>query len=81
MSGPCLCGDIFCASCGPAQGNGRCEVCGAWTFEGGCADPEDCGRKSAEIEAAMAREFEDSRQWEQQAIQQGLVPDYRGHWH
>ena len=25
-----MCGDTHCCSCGPAQGNGRCETCGAW---------------------------------------------------
>lgn len=39
---PCVCGDIFCASCGPAQGNIRCVYCGYWTEEGGCPDKEYC---------------------------------------
>lgn len=26
----CLCGDICCPSCGPAQGNWRCPICGEW---------------------------------------------------
>lgn len=34
MTGPCMCGDIQCPSCGPAQGNSRCEECGAWGDEG-----------------------------------------------
>jgi len=29
MSGPCLCGDTQCPSCGPAQGNHQC-ICGEW---------------------------------------------------
>jgi len=29
-SGPCMCGDTYCPSCGPAQGNYKC-VCGEWT--------------------------------------------------
>ncbi len=26
----CMCGDIQCPSCGPAQGNYRCPICRAW---------------------------------------------------
>lgn len=34
MSGPCICGDICCNSCGPAQGNWRCPLCREWASEG-----------------------------------------------
>ena len=27
---PCMCGDTHCPSCGPAQGNSKCPLCGAW---------------------------------------------------
>ena len=30
----CMCGDICCPSCGPAQGNWRCPLCRAWASEG-----------------------------------------------
>jgi hypothetical protein len=33
MFGPCLCGDIQCPSCGPAQGNWKCCLCGSWADE------------------------------------------------
>lgn len=33
---PCMCGDICCASCGPAQGNWRCEICGTIYIDGEC---------------------------------------------
>lgn len=39
---PCLCGDTRCGSCGPAQGNNRCEICGIWDDEGGCIDAKAC---------------------------------------
>jgi hypothetical protein len=39
---PCMCGDLYCLSCGPAQGNGRCNECGAWDDDGGCVDPRAC---------------------------------------
>lgn len=28
--GPYLCGDTHCPSCGPAQGNWQCPICGSW---------------------------------------------------
>lgn len=39
---PCMCGDLMCRSCGPAQGNYRCEVCGKWSSDGGCDDLAAC---------------------------------------
>lgn len=30
----CMCGDICCWSCGPAQGNTRCPICRAWASDG-----------------------------------------------
>jgi hypothetical protein len=50
---PCMCGDIYCSSCGPAQGNSKCHICGRWTEDGGCEKPEVCNeqaRKQAEAE-------------------------------
>lgn len=38
----CMCGDPYCPSCGPAQGNVLCPYCGAWSADGGCQDPEAC---------------------------------------
>ena len=26
----CMCGDTHCWSCGPAQGNWKCILCGSW---------------------------------------------------
>jgi len=37
-----MCGDYYCSSCGPAQGNYKCENCGAWSQDGGCKDPQKC---------------------------------------
>lgn len=57
MTGPCLCGDLYCSSCGPAQGNGKCYVCGAWQMDGGCADPEVCDAEGKLIDAAEYHEY------------------------
>lgn len=46
----CMCGDLYCKSCGPAQGNSYCSVCGSWSMDGGCADPVKCS-KAAEAAA------------------------------
>lgn len=48
---PCMCGDPYCGSCGPAQGNNRCPYCGAWDMDGGCEDPEKCEKAYKEEEA------------------------------
>lgn len=50
-----VCGDIYCPSCGPAQGNSKCQVCGKWESDGGCDDVEHCAKLSAEIDEAMAK--------------------------
>ena len=42
---PCMCGDLRCWSCGPAQGNSRCEICGKWDDEGGCENVKLCQAK------------------------------------
>ncbi len=62
----CMCGDTQCPSCGPAQGNSRCIVCGAWADDG-CTDPAVCASRIDEViasnradEDALAAEW----QWE-----------------
>lgn len=47
---PCMCGDTYCRSCGPAQGNSHCEVCGKWTEDGGCVNPAECEAKGKEMD-------------------------------
>ena len=61
----CLCGDPYCASCGPAQGNSKCPNCGAWEWDGGCVDPELCAerlRERADAEVEQLREIEEAAQ-------------------
>lgn len=58
----CMCGDLYCGSCGPAQGNGRCGWCGAWALDGGCKDPAACEAATA---TSIEREEEDARELEQ----------------
>lgn len=53
---PCMCGDLYCWSCGPAQGNYKCEICGKWDDEGGCDNPEECQKTADEMYTAMAEE-------------------------
>jgi len=45
-----MCGDPCCWSCGPAQGNYKCEICGKWSMDGGCDDPDACAEKAKEGE-------------------------------
>lgn len=47
----CMCGDICCPSCGPAQGNWKCPICRQWASEG-CEHMNDEGdRLKAEFQA------------------------------
>lgn len=56
----CLCGDLCCPSCGPAQGNTRCLICRAWASDGGCEFPERCQARMEElIDAEPADDVED----------------------
>lgn len=56
LTGPCMCGALDCESCGPAQGNHKCWVCGAWTFDGGCANPDACNAANERAEQAYQDE-------------------------
>jgi hypothetical protein len=54
----CLCGDLFCPSCGPAQGNFKCCICGRWSEDGGCEDPEACEREARKGDDELATELQ-----------------------
>jgi len=56
----CMCGDLYCPSCGAAQGNYRCPYCGAWAADGGCADHDACKRADEAFCDAQIAEI----QWE-----------------
>lgn len=58
---PCMCGDLYCSSCGPAQGNSKCMACGRWSMDSPCDDPAKCAvecQKIAEVEAEYYRNCE-----------------------
>ena len=38
---PCMCGDTHCWSCGPAQGNSKCDFCSMWADDG-CVNETAC---------------------------------------
>lgn len=73
----CMCGDTQCWSCGPAQGNWQCPICRAWADDGCDHIDEETGtikeefkslaeqkdREVAESEDAMAREYEEEKQF------------------
>ena len=50
MVGPCTCGDLYCPSCGSAQGNHRCPICGYYSADGGCPNPEQCEAEMTRME-------------------------------
>jgi len=53
----CMCGDICCPSCGPAQGNHKCPACGNWESDGGCENPVECERICKEQAEGEYREL------------------------
>ena len=71
----CLCGDICCWSCGPAQGNKRCPLCNAWASEG-CEhidednDDELKPEFKAEAEELAQREMEEDDAYYRQLEQE-----------
>lgn len=62
----CMCGDLYCGSCGPAQGNFKCRQCGMWSMDGGCANPAKCNALEA---AAVEAEYEDWKKTEKEAAE------------
>jgi len=58
----CYCGDLYCSSCGPAQGNSQCYMCGAWGLDGGCKNPDECLRAEEEYLKSQAAQYE----WEKE---------------
>ncbi len=61
---PCMCGDYQCPSCGPAQGNWRCPLCGAWADDL-CKHMNEEGTSiKPEFEAEAKHIFEDEAEAE-----------------
>ena len=54
----CMCGDLYCHSCGPAQGNNWCQNCGAEPDQ-----EHDDAKCAAEIDAADDAQYE-AWKWE-----------------
>jgi hypothetical protein len=56
---PCMCGDLYCRSCGPAQGNRYCGNCGEWADEFGEPGSEHDNDRCAEaVRKADEDEYE-----------------------
>jgi hypothetical protein len=51
----CMCGDICCPSCGPAQGNSRCEICRSWASDGCEHFDEETGEYKEEFKVEVER--------------------------
>lgn len=55
----CMCEDLYCQWCGPAQGNCRCPICGRWSDEGGCDDPTKCEEECKKVDEASGDFIDD----------------------
>jgi len=74
-SGPCMCGDLFCGSCGPAQGNTRCDECGRWAADGGCEDEAKCAAASAVHNEAEWQQMQDIERAAREYFTEHPYPD------
>jgi len=55
----CMCGDTYCWSCGPAQGNSKCNICGKW----GSAECEAKGREEDRLDHLDQLYAEQETEW------------------
>jgi hypothetical protein len=62
----CMCGDICCLSCGPAQGNWKCPICRAWASEGCDHLDDETGDPKPEFKAEIEKIYEQERIYESQ---------------
>lgn len=67
---PCMCGDIQCSSCGPAQGNWRCPICRALA-DSGCEHVDEGGNSIRSefrvlVEAIVKAEMEATEKWQKE---------------
>ena len=60
---PCMCGDIQCWSCGPAQGNWRCPICRAWA-DSGC---DHISNRTGQLKRRYQKQAEEMAKQEAQA--------------
>jgi len=60
----CMCGDTHCSSCGPAQGNWKCVLCGAWADD--CCEhiDEETGSYKVEFKLQVESAIKAERQAE-----------------
>lgn len=66
-----MCGDTHCPSCGPAQGNWKCILCGSWAddccehiLESGNYKPEFIPQVEAEVERERLAAEAEAKYWE-----------------
>lgn len=56
----CNCGDLYCRTCGPKQGNHYCVYCRSWDADGGCPNPDKCWIEDQRSQS----EYEEECRWE-----------------
>lgn len=59
----CMCGDTHCWSCGPAQGNTKCEFCSQWADDG-CVNEIACKAALTVLHSRKDAEWFD-REWDE----------------
>lgn len=73
---PCMCGDFCCPSCGPAQGNSKCILCGKWASDGCEHFDEDSGDYKPEFRGAVDAALKaENEMWEK--LNRELEEEYK----
>ena len=74
----CMCGDTHCSSCGPAQGNWKCPICGSWADD--CCEHIDAetGKLKPEFEAEANAVWLREREAEELYFREMLEEDDKG---
>lgn len=75
-----MCGDPYCPSCGPAQGNHKCPHCGMWSADGGCNNPTACqeaDKLMVEAEVQLQKELDEAgKQFQKWLSENHPLPEY-----
>lgn len=77
----CMCGDICCPSCGPAQGNFKCPICRVWASDG-CDHIDEQGELRPEFQVEFDAILKEEERMYQQYTEEALKEEElaRAYW-
>lgn len=71
----CMCGDTHCSSCGPAQGNWKCPICGSWADDGCDHIDGQRGKLKTEFEQQAEEKWLQEKQAEEEYWRQVVAEE------